>query len=220
MVVWFLHSSHWLNQLSQCEKKSGLEVPNHDLNDPNRWGFSVDVTMLGLGVADCVRRINQRPGMGTFSAVRSCWLLWIQALSGGQAQGTTRRKNLISFSFQNLLIQDLDLVAWFSYFVWRGFLSVTFITSVRLHPQEMTQFNTIQTRGSTRPHERETLDSFDMVWAQDDQNDILKCSQDVTTSWCPPWICGHTQLHKASKLGVPARARTFKKWNDIDSRLN
>lgn len=170
MVVWFLHSSHWLNQLSQCEKKSGLEVPNHDLNDPNRWGFSVDVTMLGLGVADCVRRINQRPGMGTFSAVRSCWLLWIQALSGGQAQGTTRRKNLISFSFRNLLIQDLDLVAWFSYFVWRGFLSVTFITSVRLHPQEMTQFNTIQTRGSTRPHERETLDSFDMVWAQDDQN--------------------------------------------------
>ena len=115
-------------------------MPNHDLNDPNRWGFSVDVTMLlGLGVADCVRRINQRPGMGIFSAVRSCWLLWIQALSGWQAQGTTRRKNLINFSFQNLLIQDLDLVAWFSYFVWRGVLSVTFITSVRLHPQEMTQ---------------------------------------------------------------------------------
>ena len=65
----------------------------------------------------------------------------------------------LSFSFQNLLIQDLDLVAWFSYFVWHRVLSVTFITSVRLHPQEMTQFNTIQTRSSTsrimpRPHER------------------------------------------------------------------
>ncbi len=37
----------------------------------------------------------------------------------------------LSISFQNLLIQDLDLVAWFSYFVWHRVLSVTFITSVR-----------------------------------------------------------------------------------------